>query len=57
MDDAALRDAARGVKTRVLPAGHDAQEAAGTRKLTKKVRGAAGSVSLAGIGNCAVQLC
>lgn len=44
MDDGALRDAARGVKSRVLPAGHDAAEA-GKRKLTKKVgRGLTGEL-------------
>ncbi|GIL58605.1 hypothetical protein Vafri_13624 [Volvox africanus] len=36
MDDAALRDAARGVKSRVLPAGHDVAAAGGKHKLTKK---------------------
>lgn len=37
MDDGALRDAARGVKSRVLPVDHDAGDA-GKRKLTKKVQ-------------------
>ncbi|GLI59639.1 hypothetical protein VaNZ11_001564 [Volvox africanus] len=36
MNDAALRDAARGVKSRVLPAGHDVAAAGGKHKLTKK---------------------
>ncbi|GIL97701.1 hypothetical protein Vretimale_3279 [Volvox reticuliferus] len=36
MDDSALRDAARGVRSRVLPAGHDDAATGDKRKLTNK---------------------